>query len=178
MTITRRIFLSSSSAAIIFPCTVAIAQSIPVPGPEEVWAVLKGERREFVRMLAGVDALARILVLRSWELKPSEEANLGRWLEIRLPFNTPAPLATIQPTREAADVINGAGKEVLPTAVRIEKALADGGLAPGSQLEKDMLRGFILFVQIKAVADRKVLPAKQAWYCEVYPFSVFCPAAG
>jgi hypothetical protein len=180
MKINRRLLIAGTLAALV-PAERVLADSIVVPTPDEVWTILKGDPRALAPVLAGVDALTRVLVLLTLQTNPGMPVRLEEWFKIRVPFGTPLPFAEIQSsayTAEGADIITKAGEAVRPTASRIEAALAEGGLAPGRTLEKEMLRGFILFVQMKAAAERKAPVGKQAWYCEVYPFSFFCTTAG
>ncbi len=180
MNIDRRMFLATTALGAIAAIPAA-ADYITIPGSEAVQAILKGDFQRYERMLAGVDALTRTLVLLRLEKNPAQKVDLQSWFKVRQPFNTPAVLHEMQSygySSESAAIIKKAGEEVRPVAGRIEQDLAEGGLKPGSQLEKDMMEGFILFVQLKAVADRKAVPAKQAWYCDVFPFSYFCTTAG
>ena len=175
MTITkRRLLVVASSLAAMSPNKGAMAQRSAVPNPQEVRTVLREGRDAYPLLLEGMDALTHILALRVIQLK-LEQSTLDAWFAVRrslLTSTSSQDVIDYAATNEAEQLIAKAGDAAKPTAVRIEAALESGDLPPNGEIGKQMLRSFYLFIQIKAVAERKV--ATRAWYCEVYPFSRFC----
>jgi hypothetical protein len=73
---------------------------------------------------------------------------------------------------ESAEIIIQTSNVVVPTGVRIQNALLEGGVS--GPIGRDMVHGFYVVVQLKAVQERKPIVPNEAWYCQIYPFSHFC----
>jgi hypothetical protein len=176
--ITRRSILAAPSGAILLLPTSAIAQQpIEPPKPEEVSDVARDPER-YRQALIGIDALRLTLMLRLIELNQvsdNPQRDLQQYIEIRNLLQRPefrAEVEAILSSGESAEIIIQTGNVVAPTAARIQNALLEGGVS--GPIGRDMVHGFYVVVQLKAVQERKPIVPNEAWYCQIYPFSHFC----
>jgi hypothetical protein len=177
--ITRRSILAASSSSILLVPTRAMAQEpIAPPRPEEVLEVAS-DPKLYRQALIGFDALRLTLMLRLIELnQPSKDPqhDVEQYIEIFDPLQRPTfreEIVVLLSSGESKEIIIQTGNVAAPTAGRIQKALLEGGVS--GPLGRDMVRGFYIVVQLKAVQVKKPVSPTDAWYCQVYPFSAFCP---
>jgi hypothetical protein len=176
--ITRRFILAASSSSVLLLPTGAMAQQpIEPPTPEEVLNATRDPER-YRRVLIGLDALRVTLMLRLIELnQPSEnpQRDVEQYIQIRDELERSGFLAEIVvllPSGESTEIIIQTGNLAAPTAGLIQNALLEGGVS--GALGRDMVRGFYIVVQLKAVVERRPVKPTEAWYCQIYPFSRFC----
>jgi hypothetical protein len=175
--ITRRSLLATASSALLLPNSAFAQQPIEPPKPEEVADAVRDPER-YRQSLIGMDALRLTLILRLIQLnQPSDnpQRDLQQYIEIRNQLQNPAFRAEMEhfvSEGGSAEIIIQTGNVAAPTALRIQNALLEGGVS--GPLGRDMVRGFYIVVQLKAVSERKPVNPTDAWYCHVYPFSHFC----
>jgi hypothetical protein len=109
--------------------------------------------------------------------QPSKDPqhDVEQYREIFDPLWTPTfreEIVVLLSSGKYTEIIIQAGNVVAPTAGRIQNALLEGGVS--GPLGRDMVRGFYIVVQLKAVQERRPVSPTDAWYCQVYPFSFFC----
>ena len=181
MIISRRAVLITSAIAAVAPLELAAAQVNAPPSVDVVTKLLE-DPKLFSRILIEVGALRSLLVLVLLEMeKPSKNPgeDFKKYMKVTAPFRNPDTgkiLLTKVSTAERKKFVEAAGKSAMPTAKNIEGTLAKYGVSPKGQIGMSLLSGFYELSQVRALADKKIVSAKESWYCSIYPFSYFCSA--
>lgn len=175
----RRLFVASATfAALGGTVRPVAAQAFKVPDPIELRDVLRAAPPPTERIIQGTDALRTLLwqvvqprpTPRSMELWQGGSDSM---LPLRLIVSNADALALVLRSLDdpkTLDAARASTAQAIGPARKMEDALHSGGLARGSPLANFLFQSFFQFDQVLVVQGK----TKQRWYCEIYPFSVFC----
>ena len=177
MTDRRRLLCFVAATGIIVGTKPAFGQAFKPPPPDELLRVLRNPALAEA-MIAGTSSLRTLLLLelgRTTKTDPVELWNRDREAFFKL-------LATVRDPKMQADVVklletkdprayaNSITEKALAPTKRMEETLSKGGLVPGQPLSTALFSSF-LNINRYLVLQSSV---NDAWYCHIYPFSLFC----
>jgi len=172
----RSIISSGVAVALGGKLTPVAAQAFKVPDPLELRSLLRPSPIRVESIVSGTLALRTLL----WQIDPGGADKWSQWrsgserMQRLVQLVTNADVQTLVLERlknsDTLRLTQESTQHAVRTARKMEDDLKRGGLAPGSLLANVLFRSFFQFDQFLVVHGE----TKQSWYCEIYPFSLFC----
>lgn len=174
----RRIVVSAAATiALTSTWRPARAQVLKVPDPMELRVVMKDVARAEL-IVRATDALRTLLSQTEPALRNQQAFDLWRTGSDRMGasralLTSGEAQAVVQKNlddKKLVDEVRASTQQTIASAKKMEAALKQGGLSPDSPLSNFLFRSFFQFDQFIVLRTQN----KQRWYCDIYPFSLFC----